>query len=155
VKAQGPAVIDRLKDYEIRLLAGEFAPHPGGDRRSQDRRASGAKIDLGLAMNRMLRTLAAFVAARRRPLPRAGWPAKPVKIVVPFSAATAADIAARQLATRLADAWGQGVVVENVMGAGGHIGAATVAKAAPDGYTSSGGINNVINRACTRTSAMT
>jgi tripartite-type tricarboxylate transporter receptor subunit TctC len=74
------------------------------------------------------------------------WPARPVKIVVPFSAATAADIAARQLATRLADAWGQGVVVENVMGAGGNIGAVAVAKAAPDGYTLlMAGINNVIN----------
>ena len=74
------------------------------------------------------------------------WPAKPVKVVVPFSTGTAADIAARQLATRLADAWGQGVVVENVMGAGGNIGAVTVAKAAPDGYTLlMAGINNVIN----------
>jgi tripartite-type tricarboxylate transporter receptor subunit TctC len=74
------------------------------------------------------------------------WPAKPVRIIVPFSTGTAADIAARQLGTRLAEAWGQGVVIENVMGAGGNIGAATVAKAAPDGYTLLMiGINNVIN----------
>lgn len=75
-----------------------------------------------------------------------GWPAKPVKIIVPFSTGTAADIAARQLGARLAETWGQGVVVENVMGAGGNIGATNVAKAAPDGYTLlMVGINNVIN----------
>ena len=99
-------------------------------------------------MNRTLcAALAAFLAGAAPACCLAqAWPARPVKIVVPFSAATAADIAARQLATRLADAWGQGVVVENVMGAGGNIGAATVSKAAPDGYTLlMAGINNVIN----------
>ena len=75
-----------------------------------------------------------------------GYPAKPVRIIVPFSSGTAADIAARQLGQRLSDAWGQGVVIENQMGAGGNIGAVTVAKAAPDGYTLlMVGINNVIN----------
>ncbi len=75
-----------------------------------------------------------------------GYPAKPVKIVVPFSPGTAADIVARQLGTRLADTWGQGVVIENQMGAGGNIGAAAVAKAPADGYTLlMVGINNVIN----------
>jgi tripartite-type tricarboxylate transporter receptor subunit TctC len=98
-------------------------------------------------MNRMLLAALAFALASAPAAALAqAWPAKPVKIVVPFSAATAADIAARQLATRLADAWGQGVVVENVMGAGGNIGAVAVAKAAPDGYTLlMAGINNVIN----------
>lgn len=89
--------------------------------------------------------IAALAAAPMELLAQA-YPAKAVKIVVPFSTGTAADIAARQLAMRLAEAWGQGVVIENVMGAGGNIGAANVAKAAPDGYTLlMVGINNVIN----------
>jgi tripartite-type tricarboxylate transporter receptor subunit TctC len=93
----------------------------------------------------VLGLVAAAVVAPGTTLAQA-WPAKPVKIIVPFSTGTAADIAARHLGTRLADAWGQGVVIENVMGAGGNIGAATVAKAAPDGYTLLMiGINNVIN----------
>ena len=74
------------------------------------------------------------------------FPNKPVKILVPFSPGTAADITARLLGSRLAEMWGQGVVIENQAGAGGNIGAAAVAKAAPDGYTLLMlGINHVIN----------
>jgi tripartite-type tricarboxylate transporter receptor subunit TctC len=88
----------------------------------------------------------AALATGLQPAAAATYPDHPVKIVVPFSAGTAADLVARQLATRLAAVWGQGVVVENVAGAAGNIGAATVAKAAPDGYTLVMlGINHVIN----------
>ena len=63
------------------------------------------------------------------------YPEKPVKIIVGFTPGVAPDLAARMLADKLAEAWGKPVVVENVTGAGGNIGAERVAKAAPDGYT--------------------
>jgi|LakMenEpi03Aug12_release.lakeMendotaPanAssembly.Ray.scaffolds.fasta_scaffold21482_5 tripartite-type tricarboxylate transporter receptor subunit TctC len=74
------------------------------------------------------------------------WPSRPVRVVVPFSTGTAADLVARALGTRLSAMWGQSVLIENVQGAGGNIGAATVAKASADGYTLlMGGINLAIN----------
>lgn len=63
------------------------------------------------------------------------FPAKPVHIVVPVSPGGSADKLTRILGERLSTLWGQTVVVENVTGASGTIGAARVAKAAPDGYT--------------------
>ena len=63
------------------------------------------------------------------------WPQKPVKFIVPFPPGGATDIAARLVGERLTQLWGQSVVVENRGGAGGGVGAAEAARAAPDGYT--------------------
>ncbi|HYC45987.1 MAG TPA: tripartite tricarboxylate transporter substrate binding protein [Burkholderiales bacterium] len=63
------------------------------------------------------------------------YPTKPVRYVVPFPAGTGNDIVGRLIAERLTRLWGQQVIVDNRGGASGSIGAAFVAKAAPDGYT--------------------
>jgi tripartite-type tricarboxylate transporter receptor subunit TctC len=64
-----------------------------------------------------------------------GYPSKPVKLVVPFTAGSATDILARTVGQKLTELWNQPVIVENHPGAGGTIGSALVARAAADGYT--------------------
>ncbi len=70
------------------------------------------------------------------PLPAAAqsWPTRPITMVVPLAAGGAGDVLGRILASRLSELLGQQVIVENVGGAGGMMGASRVAKAAPDGY---------------------
>lgn len=65
----------------------------------------------------------------------AAYPNKPIRIIVPFAAGISPDVVARILGDKLAQAWGQPVVIDNKPGASGMIGAEAAAKSAPDGYT--------------------
>ena len=82
------------------------------------------------------RTLLALGSALlAHPAHAQAWPSRPIRLVVPFPAGGPADVIARILGERLAEGWGQPVIIENRGGAGGNLGAEQVARAAPDGHT--------------------
>jgi tripartite-type tricarboxylate transporter receptor subunit TctC len=97
------------------------------------------RAGLGVAVVAALASMAGLPApAQAQP-----YPSKPIRMIVPLAAGSAVDVAARRLAIKMSTNMGQNIVVENVVGAAGIIGAQQLAKAAPDGYTI-GGFNDSI-----------
>jgi len=97
-----------------------------------------------------IKIIAAFAAlvGAITPATAQDWPTRPVTMVYPFAAGSAADVLGRLFASRLSELLGQTVVFENVGGAGGMLGSNRVAKAAPDGYQFVlGGTFMVLNQA--------
>ena len=77
----------------------------------------------------------AFALASGLALAQSGYPDKPIRILVGFSAGVAPDITSRLFGDKWNDTWAKGVAVENVTGAGGNLAVAQVAKSPADGYT--------------------
>jgi len=96
--------------------------------------ASNRRQALGLGLGLGLLGLGSGLAPEAR-AQAAGFPQKPVRIVVPYTTGGSNDVIARLLAQQLQEIWGQSVVVENKPGAAGNIGASDIAKAAPDGHS--------------------
>lgn len=95
-----------------------------------------ATLSTGLAA--MLCTVSASALAQTAP-----YPTKPIRMIIPLAAGSAVDNAARVLTQKMSETLGQPIVVENVPGSSGLIGAERVARAAPDGYTI-GGFNDSV-----------
>jgi tripartite-type tricarboxylate transporter receptor subunit TctC len=83
----------------------------------------------------MKRWMLLLLAACAMPAAAQSYPAKPVQVILAFTPGSAVDIVGRIVTAKLSEMWGQPVVNENRAGAGGSIGTAVVARAAPDGYT--------------------
>ena len=84
----------------------------------------------------LVAALAGALAAAAGPVAaQAPYPSKPIRVIVPFPAGGTTDMLARTFGHHLSMSLGQPIVIENIGGAGGSIGADAVAKAAPDGYT--------------------
>lgn len=92
----------------------------------------------GIGTRLMLCAAGLWACAAHSQSPVAGtahaYPAKPIRIIVPFTPGTGIDILARTAGQKLNERWGQGIVIDNRPGASGNIGNEAVAKSAPDGY---------------------
>jgi len=106
------------------------------------RRQLTGRLAIGLVTGAAACLLAsAFVSAAQAQL----YPSRSVRIVVPWTPGGGNDVLARVIAQKLAESWGQPVVVENKPGAGGNLGADSVAKSPPDGYTLLVAANNILS----------
>ncbi len=86
-------------------------------------------------MKKLFRVVATLLFAASTAAFAQPWPAKTIKIIVPYPPGGTSDILARALGPKLTEAWGQPVIIENKPGATGNVGADFVAKSPPDGYT--------------------
>jgi tripartite-type tricarboxylate transporter receptor subunit TctC len=114
-----------LLQHVLRKTIGDIAGTP----------QSHCRLQRGVRMNRICRTIAAALLVFCCAAAAQSWPTKPIRAFIPFSAGSATDIVPRALFDGLSKELGQQIVVENRGGAGGTLGIGEVVRAAPDGYT--------------------
>ncbi len=90
---------------------------------------------MGRLLRAVLLTLVGSLPAFAQTTPTAGYPQKPVRVIVPFPAGGSNDTLCRIVGEKLSTAWNQPVIVDNRPGAGGNVGAEIAYRAEPDGYT--------------------
>jgi tripartite-type tricarboxylate transporter receptor subunit TctC len=95
----------------------------------------GAHLKMTLKAILAASALAAGAAAAASADPAAGYPSRPIRVIVAYTPAGTTDILARALGQKMTETWGQPVIVENRPGANGNIGTEIAARATPDGYT--------------------
>jgi tripartite-type tricarboxylate transporter receptor subunit TctC len=88
-----------------------------------------------MAWPQLMRGVLAAMLIACAPAHADDYPAKPIRLIVPYPAGTANEVFARVVAQKLSERWKQPVVVEAIAGAGGVVGTQVLVKAAPDGYT--------------------
>src|SRR5262249_38413518 len=117
-----------------------------GQRFGVHRAPAGGINAMNLPRRRFLHVAAGAAAlpAMSQVAPAQPYPARPVRVIVGFTAGSATDITARLFAQKLNEAWKTPVTVENIPGAGGSVGAERVAKSAPDGSTLYWGANGAM-----------
>lgn len=109
-----------------------FLPRAPNDENAAQPEA-GRRAALAVGAAALLAALSPLAMAQSSAM--GNYPAKPVRFLVPFPAASATDVVARAVGLKLGEKWGQPIVIENRPGAGGNLGTELAAKAPNDGYT--------------------
>ncbi len=130
-----PAGSSRVRPVSARVISLDAGSGRGASRRRATARIGPLALALAVALPWLPVDLPVTGIAHAQPAGPAGFPTRPMRILVGFAPGGPTDVVARLVAPRMSEQWGQPVVVDNRPGAGANIAMALAAKSAPDGHT--------------------